>query len=234
MASTIIDFHSHILPGADHGSASPSESQHQIALLRSAGMTSIVATPHFYPKYTSVRDFILLRERCLRDLKRIKRPDDPVIYLGAEVTLCRNLDKMPELDLLTVVGTDTLLIELPGDMDTSLVDTLIRIRSAGFNVVVAHPDRYRTKISEEVFSLGFRGQLNAEAFGIRSLLRRKRLLSWVDQGFIAAVGSDLHGTDTSYAQNISHMVSAFGDENLNFVASSTADLLSGAVPVDQM
>ena len=234
MSHKIIDFHSHILPGADHGSASPSESQHQIALLRDAGMTSVVATPHFSPKHTSVRDFILLRERCLHDLKRIKCTGDPVIYLGAEITLCRNLDKMPELDLLTVVGTDTLLIELPEDMDFSMLDTLIRIRSAGFNVIIAHPDRYNPRLSAEIFSLGFRGQLNAEAFSIRSLLRRKRFLSWVDQGFIAAVGSDLHGTKTSYSQNISNMLSAFGDENLNSVASISSELLTGAVPIDQM
>ncbi|MEE3459824.1 MAG: CpsB/CapC family capsule biosynthesis tyrosine phosphatase, partial [Candidatus Faecousia sp.] len=42
----MIDFHAHILPGADHGSDGLETSLRQLALAEEAGVDTIVATPH--------------------------------------------------------------------------------------------------------------------------------------------------------------------------------------------
>ena len=45
----IVDFHSHILPRADHGSDSIETTQKQLQMIAEAGTEAVVATPHFYP-----------------------------------------------------------------------------------------------------------------------------------------------------------------------------------------
>lgn len=44
----IMDFHSHILPGIDDGSASLEESIAMLRMEAEQGITHVIATPHFY------------------------------------------------------------------------------------------------------------------------------------------------------------------------------------------
>ena len=48
------DYHSHILPGCDHGSDGIKTSLKQIEMAKSVGIKTICATPHFYPHKESV------------------------------------------------------------------------------------------------------------------------------------------------------------------------------------
>ena len=83
----IIDFHSHILPGIDDGSQSVEES---IALLRKEaeqGVTQVIATPHFYPRYDAPEQFLKRRseaEAALRE-EMSKHSGLPQLFVGAEV-----------------------------------------------------------------------------------------------------------------------------------------------------
>ena len=54
----IIDFHSHILPGADHGSSSVETSLAQLNSAKNAGVTRLIATPHFYPHRHTLEKFL--------------------------------------------------------------------------------------------------------------------------------------------------------------------------------
>ena len=54
----IIDFHSHILPGIDDGSADPEESLELLRRSARQGIRKMVATPHFYPRYDSPEKFL--------------------------------------------------------------------------------------------------------------------------------------------------------------------------------
>ena len=80
----IVDFHAHILPGADHGSDSIETSLWQINAAREAGVNRIIATPHFYPHRHSVHNFIERRNTSLNSLYD-NIPGDVRIKLGAEV-----------------------------------------------------------------------------------------------------------------------------------------------------
>ena len=53
-----IDFHAHLLPGADHGSDSLATSLRQVALAQEAGIGLLIATPHFYPRLESPGAFL--------------------------------------------------------------------------------------------------------------------------------------------------------------------------------
>ena len=83
----IIDFHSHILPNADHGSTSVDISIKQIQLALKYGVETIVATPHFYPHSHGIEEFLELREECYHELiKELEaRGINVNIKLSAEV-----------------------------------------------------------------------------------------------------------------------------------------------------
>ena len=43
----VVDFHTHILPGADHGSDSVETTLRQLEFARDAGVKRLIATSHF-------------------------------------------------------------------------------------------------------------------------------------------------------------------------------------------
>lgn len=198
-----IDFHSHILPAADHGSDGLETSLAQVALAGDYGIDLMIATPHFYPRYDSAREFLQRRAECARTLLDAlprKEGRTPKILLGAEVQLCRNLDRMPELDQFCVQGTDVLLLELPANFSMhrheQTVESLIYGRKR--KVVLAHIDRYDSNTVELLLDMGCYAQLNASAFC--HMRGRKRALLWAGSDSVVALGSDLHGTAVGYKE----------------------------------
>ena len=61
MKMDLVDFHSHILPGADHGSDSIDTTLFQLNSAMACGIDRIIATPHFYPNIHTVEDFLSRR-----------------------------------------------------------------------------------------------------------------------------------------------------------------------------
>ena len=59
-----IDFHTHILPGIDDGSASVEESIELLKAEAAQGITKVVATPHFYANYDSPERFLERRAKA--------------------------------------------------------------------------------------------------------------------------------------------------------------------------
>ena len=78
----MVDFHAHILPGADHGSRSLETSLTQIKLANECGVDKIIATPHFYPDKISLERFLDIREAAYQTLS--PHIDASSIRLGAE------------------------------------------------------------------------------------------------------------------------------------------------------
>ena len=64
----VVDFHSHILPGLDHGSDSLSTSLFQLNCAKRCGVDKIVSTSHFYPTAHSVEKFVDLRRKSYESL----------------------------------------------------------------------------------------------------------------------------------------------------------------------
>ena len=69
----IVDFHSHILPEADHGSSSVEESLEQLNLALKRCVTRIVATPHFYPNHDSPERFLRRRASLVNSTAKFTR-----------------------------------------------------------------------------------------------------------------------------------------------------------------
>lgn len=194
----LIDFHSHILPAADHGSDDLETSLKQVELAAKAGITAVVATPHFYPRYEGVETFLRRREETAKRLREALPQNAPRIIIGGEIQLCRNLERMPELDQLCIEGTNVLLLELPRNFSFShyeqTLDALLYDRR--LRVVLAHIDRYRSSVIDLLLDMGFYGQLNVSSF--RRLRTRKLATNWGKSGSVVALGSDIHGTSVGY------------------------------------
>lgn len=224
------DLHTHILPGADHGSTGGADTEAEMRELCELGAGIAVATPHFYPAKTNISKFRRTRAAAAAEFERIRRPEWCPTCLGAEVAVCPHLERMPELDELCILGTSVMLLEMPfARWEDDILDTVTAIRAAGFTVVFAHLDRYDPEAAEALFALGMKGQLNLSALGTRLPWRRKRLLEWVDSGNIIAVGSDIH-TDAvrNDRSQIVRGLAALGDDRLDRLKHTTAELLRGA------
>ena len=105
----IVDFHSHILPGADHCSGSLETSIWQINSAIRHGVTRIIATPHFYPHRHRVDDFVYKRDEAFYKLEK-HIPKGVKIVLGAEVLICQGIENLPDIDKLFSSGTNCLLL----------------------------------------------------------------------------------------------------------------------------
>lgn len=196
----MIDFHAHILPGIDDGSKSVEESLQLLRTLAQQGVTSVVATPHFYAWQNSPEMFCQRRQRAWEKLRPHLTEDLPRIVLGGEVHYFEGISRSADLRRLCIEGTDTLLLEMPsGEWSGRMMDELWELtEQRGICVVLAHIERYLyhqpSHIREELFRLKLRLQSNASFF-LRFSTRRKamRLLS---EGKIHVLGSDCHNMQT--------------------------------------
>lgn len=187
-----VDFHAHIAPGIDHGSADLSHSLAQLDSARRAGVGVIAASPHFYiSDGVSPADFAGMRDEALCKLREAS-PGSPRIVPAAEVHLSPGLSKLDGLELLGIGGTDMILIEMPyGVPGPWSYDELAAISRRGLRVVVAHIDRYPRSCVDNLLRLGLDMQVIADA--VCSWFGYRRVLPYLRAGAVKALGSDVHG-----------------------------------------
>lgn len=194
-----IDFHAHILPAADHGSENLTVSLQQLTLAKQAGIDTIVATPHFYPQQESLEAFVDRRRQCASRLRdAVKDKALPHVLIGAEVQLVPSLDRLDGLEQLCVEGTNVLLLELSPHYSVrhygQVIDNLIY--SKGFEIVLAHIDRYASVHVDFLLDCGCLAQINTDS--LCRLFSSKRSMQWARGNSVVALGSDIHGTETGY------------------------------------
>jgi protein-tyrosine phosphatase len=191
---SIVDFHAHIIPHADHGSNSTETSLAQLSLARDAGVSRIIATPHFYPEEHSMSRFLETRNSGYLHLVHRTESDMPEIRLGAEVLACAGIERLPGLEKLFIYGTNTLLLELPfANFQHEYCDSVYALARDGVDVIIAHADRYHPDNIERLIDNGARIQLNADS--LCKFFKAKRLYDWMDRGLVVALGSDIHKAD---------------------------------------
>lgn len=227
-----VDFHSHILPGVDHGSKSIEESVSQIKLV--GGVTDkIVATSHFYPSVHSLDDFILKVDSAAKELgESISGIDAPQICIGAEVLLCEFLDRLEGVERLCIRGTRCMLLEMPnvGAWNERLIATAEALMDKGITVVLAHIDRYIRDYEDGVdrlLSMGAKAQINASS--LASFFSRRRLVPYLESGAVWALGSDLHGADAGAYRDFASLERKIGKELYLDIMNKSERLLEGAI-----
>lgn len=199
MKKHIIDFHSHILPGCDHGSPDVETSLKQLSLAAQAGVDIICATSHFYAHKEDVNSFLARRNKSYAILRAVAKDKIPVIIPGAEVLAFEGIDRLPDLERLCLAGTNILLLEMPftawSDSLLSSVEKLCL--SKKIRVVLAHIDRYDEQEIRYLCSFGAYCQINAESCS--GIFTKKTIKSLISDGSVVFMGSDIHGVDDGYS-----------------------------------
>ena len=195
------DFHSHVLPGADHGARDRQEAFRILSTAKQAGIEMIAATPHFYPHRHHVESFLERRHAAYERLSEFRQEQEiPRILLGVEVLACPGIDNMAGLEKLTLDGTKCILLEMPfvaAELTEDLFDTVERlIDEQDYTVFMAHPNRYPDFCVERMVSMGAKLQLNLE--DLCSFREGRRAKRWISDGYVYAVGSDVHHDEAIY------------------------------------
>ena len=209
-----VDFHAHILPCIDDGSQSESQSYRMLQLEAANGVDIVLATPHFYPDYPSISEFILERQLAVERLKAYIETKEvqplPKILLGAEVLLGVETASQKDLKALAIEGTDYILIEMPyNNWQEWVYEAIEAIRVKHKLIpVIAHVERYvpmhddTDQIVRLLSMEGVLGQMNT-----RSLLYKDS--SSLCHKLIANHMVHVLGSDAHRGQHLLEVVKAF-------------------------
>jgi protein-tyrosine phosphatase len=196
-----VDIHAHLLPGIDDGPDDLGESVAMVGAAAAAGTSTLVATPHLRADFPAV-DVFELAGRCgeLRDAAKEVAPTLELVG-GAETSLAWALAATDEELALASYGqrgTD-LLIETPLANLPPIEPILGELRSRGYRVVLAHPERSPDFQRDRGRVRGLVGegtllQINAGSLVSETPLSRTRKLArWLcREGLAHAIASDGH------------------------------------------
>lgn len=193
---SVIDFHSHILPGIDDGSRDREMSEKILEMSGNQGVNVIVATPHFYANRMIMDSFLQKRTAAFNGLQQIATKHRVCLIQGAEVAFFSGMGNADGLDRLTIANTRFLLLEMPfrswNDEDIREVEKLL---DRGLTPVIAHIERFYPyqkdkRVMDELYALPVLVQVNAEA--LLNWKSKRLTLKLFREEKAQLLGSDCH------------------------------------------
>jgi protein-tyrosine phosphatase len=193
----MIDCHHHALFDCDDGAKSIEISKDMIEASFKQGVHTLVLTPHFNSKETKVsREEHQIRFEMLKQaLKTI-----PIqLILGVELYIGQRLPNV-DFDQLTYGPHQTLLVEFSPFMETQIVDLVFNLIKKGYQVVIAHIERYPYLSYEDLIELKQIGailQVNTSSIlkiGHPEYAKRGR--DYVRKGLVDIVATDSHNMES--------------------------------------
>jgi protein-tyrosine phosphatase len=199
------DFHSHLIPGVDDGSASIEESRLALAAFARDGISTAIVTPHFEGSLTLAP--ALAAERLARIDAGWATLTGDAGAIASGVRLLRGVELMldvPDPDVsderLRLGGSRFVLVEYPGMvLPAQHADYAIRcLRDKGVQPILAHAERYHNVSDslEELLPVRYSGaylQVNSGSllgqYGRGAATRAEALLA---RGWAEYVSSDYH------------------------------------------
>lgn len=144
----MLDFHSHIIPAVDDGSASLEESLIALQRMWAQGITRVLTTPHF--RASVVKDAVEFElqmapiDASWELLVQAVREKLPQLRLDRGVELALDDPSPVATDgRLRLAGTRFVLVEFPNfRIPPNSIRPLAHLRASGVTPIVAHPERY--------------------------------------------------------------------------------------------
>lgn len=198
----MIDIHTHVLPGVDDGSESVEESVSMLLSLARQGVTTAVATPHFYATQLEPERFFRHRQRAA-DRLAVAMSGQRLgidLLLGAEVLFFEGIAQTEQLPRFCIQGTQLLLLEMPfTPWSERWVREVLTISDRDdITVVLAHVDRYlrytTPAVFEQMLDCGILFQANADFF--ERLSTRRTAFGMLREEMIHFLGTDCHNLTT--------------------------------------
>jgi len=203
--TSLVDIHSHLVPGVDDGAKSVSAVIAAIDRMTHVGIRRMITTPHIRGSLTLDADRL---ERRLSDVSdafataasAVKERFPEVEYRrGHEILI-----DVPEVDLsderIRLAGTSFVLIEWPRlHIPPGTTRVLTRMSEQGYRPIVAHPERYLGMGQRIELAAGWRAagaylQVNYGSLdGRYGVEARTTALDLLQAGLVDYFASDHHG-----------------------------------------
>lgn len=193
------DMHSHIIPGIDDGSKSMEMSVELIRNLSDMGYKKLIATPHVQSDTfcNKVEDLPSKLEAVKKAVK--KAGIDIELDLAAEFLLDDNIVARLLQDESLTFGNNYLLVEISMYLrPMGLEGWLFDLESHGYNLVLAHPERYRYWTQkyasyEKLKDRGILFQININSLAGFYGHNVRKVAEWlIDNNMVDFVGTDTH------------------------------------------
>ena len=233
--STVIDFHSHILPDVDDGSKSLEQSLAMLQMEAAQGVKRVVATPHFYAQHDKPEKFLRKRQEAQQQLRQLiaENPGLPELSIGAEVYYFNGISHSDVLSELTIDKKRYILIEMPMPpwSDRIYKDLENIYIKQDLIPVVAHIDRYIAPfhthhIPEKLEDLPVKVQANASFFLEKAT--RRMAFRMLRQGKIHLLGSDCHDLSDrkpNLGDAVKLLRQKFGSEIISYINSHEDEIM---------
>ena len=196
----MIDIHTHVIPNVDDGSHSLEESLAMIKHEIDIGVDTIYCTPHhIYHRYEKSVEEIKESFRLLKEA--VEKENLPVkLYLGQEICYTHREDTISMLKegkLLTLNNTNQVLLEFSFTREPEdLMDVIYNFSISGYQVIVAHVERYEWMTYDKVLALrneGAKIQINSDSVLGRTSWKEKRFVKkLLKKDLVDYVASDTH------------------------------------------
>ncbi len=192
----MLDIHSHILPGVDDGAKSHRQALQMLSAARDAGFDILVATPHLRQLKVDVNRV----SEAYFWLKPYAQAAGIRLLRGYEVSYQVLLDlPYSELGCYCIAGTNLLLLELDSlHLFPQWNRVLTSIERAGYELVIAHPERYvyiqeHPEIIGKIRRYGCKIQIDAHAYLKPPWnIERRTAEKLIRKGWMDYIASDAH------------------------------------------
>lgn len=196
----MIDIHTHVIPNVDDGSPSLETSLEMIKHEISIGVDTIYCTPHhIYHRYEKSVEEIKKAFQTLKEA--VEKEKLPIkLYLGQEICYTHRED-IPSMlkagKLLTLNNTNRVLLEFSFTREPEdLLDILYNFSINGYEVIIAHIERYEWISYDKVVALineGAKIQINSNSYlGLTTWKEKRFVKKLLKKGLVDYVASDTH------------------------------------------
>lgn len=197
-----IDIHAHIIPGVDDGSKSNRESVEMLRMAYEAGITTVIATPHYskgFQTYTAEE----LKRYCaaLEKYARTNICPDFKIYVGQEILYNeKSLEMLQSGEAIPLADSNYILLEFAPEVSYSaLFQALREIAMTPYFPVLAHVERYACLREgdriEELRALGVMLQMNYAHIGGKWYdANTKWCRQMLKENYIDVLSTDMHNS----------------------------------------
>ena len=196
----MIDIHTHVIPCVDDGSPNLETSIDMIKQEISIGVTSIICTPHhIYKRYEKSVEEIKSQFNLLK--AKVEELNLPVkLYLGQEICYTHReniIAMLKEGKLLTLNNTNRILLEFSFTREPEdVLDVIYNFSINGYEVIIAHVERYEWMTLEKVKDLKKEGaliQINSNSYlGLTTWKEKRFTKKLLKLGLVDYVASDTH------------------------------------------
>ncbi|MCF6168243.1 CpsB/CapC family capsule biosynthesis tyrosine phosphatase [Lutibacter sp.] len=143
-SNEFVDIHSHLLPSIDDGSKSMDETIALLIKMHSFGIQNFITTPHIMEGvWENAKDTILPKLTAVKKELIARNLTDISIHAAAEYMLDSNFNILLEQRQLLPLKENKILVEMSYiNPPVNLYEILFNIQIAGYQPVLAHPERY--------------------------------------------------------------------------------------------